>query len=249
MYRGKTIAVVIPALNEEKSIGAVIRSLPSFVDTIVVGDNNSTDNTAQEARKNGAIVMAESRKGYGSACLGALAFLKENPPAIVIFTDADGSDDPAQTEELILPLLNGTSCLSIASRSTGTTEKGALTPTQRFGNWLATSLIRLFWSARFTDLGPYRAITWQALNDLQMSDPDFGWTVEMQIKAARMGLRVSEIPANYRKRQHGESKVGGSLRGSILAAGKILWWIFREKLRDLEPAEIYAAKTKDNIQP
>ncbi len=249
MYRGLTIAVVIPALNEEKSIGAVIRSLPSFVDTIVVGDNGSTDNTAKEARTNGAIVRTETRKGYGSACLTALAFLKGNPPAIVIFTDADGSDDPAQTEELILPLAHGTSCLTIASRSTGVTEKGALTATQRFGNWLATRLIRLFWSARFTDLGPHRAITWQALDDLQMSDPDFGWTVEMQIKAARRGLKVSEIPANYRKRQHGESKVGGSLRGSILAAGKILWWIFREKLRDLVPAKPSATPTKNRARP
>ncbi len=238
MYKGQTIAVVIPALNEAMSIGAVIRSLPSFVDTIVVADNNSTDNTVKEARNNGAIVMTERRKGYGSACLTALTFLKENPPDIVIFTDADGSDDPAQTEELILPLSNGTSSLTIASRSTGNTEEGALTSTQRFGNWLATRLIHLFWSARFTDLGPHRAITWQALNDLKMSDPDFGWTVEMQIKAARLRMKVSEIPANYRKRQHGKSKVAGSLRGSILAAGKILWWIFREKLRDLVPAKL-----------
>jgi glycosyltransferase involved in cell wall biosynthesis len=249
MYRGQSIAVVIPALNEEKSIGAVIRALPSFVDTIVVGDNGSTDNTAREARDNGALVVTARRKGYGSACLAALAFLKTNPPAIVIFTDADGSDDPAQTEALILPLANGTSCLTIASRSTGNTERGALTPTQRFGNWLATRLIRLFWSARFTDLGPHRAITWQALNALQMSDPDFGWTVEMQIKAARMGLKVGEIPANYRKRQHGESKVAGSLRGSILAAGKILWWIFREKLRDLVPEEISSPQTRKTTQP
>jgi glycosyltransferase involved in cell wall biosynthesis len=237
MYEGKTIAVVIPALNEEKNIGPVIRSLPSFVDFIVVGDNNSTDNTAREAENSGAIVVCEPRRGYGSACLAALSFLKTNPPAIVVFTDADGSDDPAQMEVLIRPLLRGDSHLSVASRAMGKAEKGALTPAQRFGNWMATRLIRLFWLARFTDLGPYRAITWQALDDLRMSDPDFGWTVEMQIKAARLELKVSEIPANYRKRRQGTSKVGGSLRGSILAGGKILWWIFREKLRDLAPAK------------
>lgn len=240
MYKGKTIAVVIPALNEGKNIGPLIRSLPSFVDTIVVGDNNSTDNTAQEARDYGAIVMHETRRGYGSACLAGLSFLKKDPPAIVIFTDADGSDDPAQMQELIRPLLRRDSQITIASRATGTAEKGALSPAQRFGNWLATRLIRLFWSARFTDLGPYRAITWTALEYLEMSDPDFGWTVEMQIKAARLDLKVAEIPANYRKRKQGESKVGGSLRGSILAGNKILWWIFREKLRDLAPAKNYA---------
>lgn len=240
MYEGKTIAVVIPALNEEKSIGPVIRSQPSFVDCIVVGDNNSTDNTAREARNNGAVVMCAPRRGYGSACLAALSFLKENPPAIVVFTDADGSDDPAQMQELIRPLLCGDSQLTIASRATGSAEKGALSPAQRFGNWLATRLIRLFWSVRFTDLGPYRAITWPALEDLEMSDPDFGWTVEMQIKAARLDLKVAEIPANYRKRKQGQSKVGGSLRGTILAGGKILGWIFRAKLRDFAPAQNYA---------
>ncbi|KAF0187926.1 MAG: family 2 glycosyl [Desulfobulbaceae bacterium] len=237
MYRGQTIAVVIPALNEENNIGPVIRSLPSFVDFIVVGDNGSTDNTAKEARNNGAIVICETRRGYGSACLAALSILKKNPPAIVVFTDADGSDDPSQMEELIRPLLLGKSDLTVASRATGIAEKGSLTSAQRFGNWLATRLIRLFWLARFTDLGPYRAITWQALDDLHMSDPDFGWTVEMQIKAARLGLKVSEIPANYRKRRLGKSKVGGSLCGSTLAGGKILWWIFWEKLRDLVPAK------------
>jgi len=237
MYRGQTIAVVIPALNEENNIGPVIRSLPSFVDFIVVGDNGSTDNTAKEARNNRAIVICETRRGYGSACLAALSILKKNPPAIVVFTDADGSDDPSQMEELIRPLLLGKSHLTVASRATGIAEKGALTSAQNFGNWLATRLIRLFWVARFTDLGPYRAITWQALEDLHMSDPDFGWTVEMQIKAARLGLKVSEIPANYRKRRLGKSKVGGSLCGSTLAGGKILWWIFREKLRDLVPAK------------
>lgn len=233
MVEGKTIAVVIPALNEEQTIGPVIRSLPTFVDFIVVGDNNSSDQTANEARNNGAIVVCEPKPGYGGACLAALSFLKTNPPAIVVFIDADGSDDPTQMAELIRPLLSGQSHLSVASRATGTTEKGAMTPAQRFGNWLATRLIHLFWSTRFTDLGPYRAITWRALEDLEMSDPDFGWTVEMQIKAARMGLKVSEVPANYRKRQRGRSKVSGTLRGSVLAGGKILWWIFREKLRDV----------------
>lgn len=233
MYKGKSIGVVIPALNEGENIGPLIRSLPSFVDIIVVGDNNSTDNTATEARANDAQVVCEKREGYGSACLAGLAFLKDNPPDIVVFTDADGSDDPGQMRELIEPLAEGAAQLCVASRVLGTAEKGALSPAQVFGNQLAPRLVNLFWSVSFSDLGPYRAITWQALSCLGMSDPDFGWTVEMQIKAARIGLRCTEIPANYRKRRKGKSKVGGSVRGCILAAGKILFWIFREKLRDI----------------
>jgi len=177
-------------------------------------------------------VVYEAKRGYGSACLAGLAFLRGTPPDIVVFTDADGSDDPGQFIDLILPLCNGPYQMTIASRATGNVEKGSLSFAQRFGNWLATRLIACFWAVRFTDLGPYRAVTWDALERMRMCDTDFGWTVEMQIKAARLGLNVLEIPANYRKRKKGRSKVGGSVQGSLLAGNKILWWIFREKLQD-----------------
>ncbi len=232
MYQNRKIAVIIPALNEAETIAQVVSSLPEFVDWIVVADNGSEDQTARKAKEAGATVVLAPRRGYGSACLKALEYLAPFPPDIVVFMDGDGSDDPSQLEDLLLPIVEGRYDLVLASRSLGNTEPGALTPLQRFGNWLASWLIELIWARKYTDLGPYRAISWQALKKLKMSDPDFGWTVEMQIKAARLGLRVKEIPANYRRRQGGQSKVSGTISGSFLAGKKILGWIIKEAVRD-----------------
>ena len=232
MYRGKRVAVVIPALNEAETIGQVVRSCPEFVDLVVVADNGSEDETARRAEEAGAKVVHAPRRGYGSACLAALDYLRQDPPEIVVFMDGDGSDDPSQMEELVRPVAEGRYDLVLASRSLGRAEPGALTPVQRFGNWLSTWLIDLIWAKKFTDLGPFRAISWEALERLEMSDPDFGWTVEMQIKAARLGLKAKEIPAHYRRRRGGKSKVSGTVSGSLLAGKKILAWILKEALRD-----------------
>ncbi|OCC14735.1 Glycosyltransferase [Dissulfuribacter thermophilus] len=232
MYQDKNIAVVIPALNEAETIGQVVRSLPEFVDQVVVADNGSQDQTAQEARRAGAVVVFARQRGYGSACLAAIEYLSLRRPDIIVFMDGDGSDDPEQMEDLLRPIVESRCDLVLASRTLGKVESGAMTPVQKFGNQMASWLIDLIWARKFTDLGPYRAISWSALKSLQMSDPDYGWTVEMQIKSARLGLRVKEIPANYRQRQGGQSKVSGTIMGSCLAGWKIISWIVKEALRD-----------------
>jgi len=232
MLEGKRIAAIIPALDEAENITQVISSLPRFLDRIIVVDNGSCDGTAKAARCAGAHVVREPRRGYGSACLAGIRTLEEDPPWCVVFLDGDGSDDPEQVLDLVLPVVRGRSDLVLASRSLGSVEPGALTPVQRFGNILAPALIRLVWGVTYTDLGPFRAVGWQALSLMEMSDPDFGWTVEMQIKAARFGLRVEEIPARYRRRRQGRSKVSGTVAGSIRAGMVILRWIFVEALRD-----------------
>lgn len=222
------VGVVIPALNEEASIGLVLGDLPwSRVDAVVVADNGSTDATAERARAAGAHVVHAARRGYGSACLAGIAAL---PPCdIVAFLDADYSDHPDELPTLLAPLLEGRAELVIGSRALGERERGALLPQQRFGNWLATRLMRLLWRAEVTDLGPFRAVTSEALRALEMSDPDFGWTVEMQVKALQRGLRVVEVPVSYRRRV-GVSKIAGTLSGTLRAGHKILttiarlWW-------------------------
>ncbi|MHC5040617.1 MAG: TIGR04282 family arsenosugar biosynthesis glycosyltransferase, partial [Planctomycetota bacterium] len=227
MRQGANIAAVIPALNEEASIAKVLGAIPPWVDDVVVVDNGSSDGTAEEAGKRGARVVAESRRGYGTACLKGIAALAD--PDVVVFLDADFSDDPSEMARVVDPILDGRAELVVGSRTRGKREAGALTPQARFGNALAVRLIRFFWRVRFTDLGPFRAVSFRALERLGMADPDFGWTVEMQIKAARTGLRILEVPVSYRRRV-GVSKISGTLRGVVGAGWKILSTIFREAL-------------------
>ena len=223
--------VIIPAYNEERAIGLVLRDIPrDWVREIVVANNGSTDGTASAAVAGGATVVDENRRGYGSACLRAMAYLRQKPeaeqPEIVVFLDGDYSDYPGDIPSLLQPVLEQGVDLVIGSRTLGLRERGSLTPQQRFGNWLATRLIRLLYGYRFSDLGPFRAIRWKSLLDLDMRDPDYGWTVEMQVKAAKKGLRCTEIPVRYRRRI-GQSKVSGTLRGTVLAGYKILTTIFK----------------------
>ena len=220
--------VVIPARDEQESIGQVVEGLPAtLVSRVIVVDNGSRDRTAEAARRAGATVIGEPRRGYGSACLAALGYLRSRPPDVVAFLDADLSEDPAQLGELLAPIAEGRADLVIGSRVLGEREPGSLTPVQEFGNRLATALLRVLFGARFTDLGPFRAVRWEALEDLGMRDRGYGWTVEMQARAARAGLRCVEVPVRHRVRKHGRSKVSGSLRG-VLGAGlkipaTILW--------------------------
>ncbi len=225
------IDVIIPAYNEEQSLPHVLHDIPKdWVREIVVCDNASTDNTAEVARAADATVLYEGRQGYGSACLKGIAYLAEKPvaeqPDIVVFLDADYSDHPEELPLLVQPILQKNVDLVIGSRALGNREAGAMQPQQIFGNWLATNLIRLLYNYHFTDLGPFRAIQFEQLLELNMQDPDFGWTVEMQVRAARMGMICTEVPVSYRRRI-GVSKVSGTIRGSILAGQKILWTIFK----------------------
>jgi len=220
--------VVIPALNEEASLPLVLAALPRpLVRRIVVADNGSRDGTAAVARLGGAEVVAAPRRGYGSACLAGLDYLRHHdPPAIVAFVDADFSDHPDELPRLVAPLLAGEADLVIGSRVLGAREPGALLPQARAGNLVACALIRLLYGHRYTDLGPFRAALWPALERLAMSDPDFGWTAEMQVKALRRGLRVAEVPVSYRRRV-GVSKITGTLAGTLRAGYKILWTVLR----------------------
>ncbi len=226
------IWVVIPAFNEAKSIALVLRDLPDLVDEVVVVDNRSTDGTADEAEKAGATVLFESQKGYGYACLKGIAYLaqKAKPKDIVVFLDGDYSDYPEELEQLIDPILKNEALFSLGTRVTPQLEKKALTPQQRFGNALATQLMKLFFGSRFTDLGPFRAIEWETLEGLKMSDKTYGWTVEMQLKVLKKNIPYAEIPVRYRPRI-GVSKVSGTLRGTLMAGYKILLWIFTYSLK------------------
>lgn len=222
------VDVVIPAYNEEASLPLVLAAIPEgLVRRVVVADNNSRDRTAAVATAGGAEVVAARLQGYGSACLAALEHLRlSGPPEIVVFLDADFSDHPEEMPRLLAPLLAGEAELVIGSRVLGRREKGALLPQARAGNLVACSLIRLFYGHRYSDLGPFRAITWQALEKLEMRDPNFGWTAEMQVKALRQRLRVAEVPVSYRKRI-GVSKITGTVAGSFKAGYKILLTVFR----------------------
>jgi glycosyltransferase involved in cell wall biosynthesis len=228
MRLNKSVAVVIPALNEEDAIGHVVRGIPAWVDKIIVADNGSTDKTAAIARDAGAIVVPEAEKGYGAACLTGIA--KAGPVDIIVFMDGDHSDFGEDMHQLVDPIATDTADFMLASRAIGDRETGSLTPQQLFGNWLATTLIRVIWRTRYTDLGPYRAIRRDALESLKMADRNYGWTVEMQIKATEAGLRFLEVPARYRRRI-GQSKVSGTISGSIKAGYKILSIIGRQGLR------------------
>jgi glycosyltransferase involved in cell wall biosynthesis len=218
------ITVIIPALNEEGAIGGVLRSLPEWVDEVIVVDNGSTDKTAENAKAVGANVVHESQRGYGAACLRGIANARRD--SLLVFMDADASDDPRDMAKLVDPVASGKADLSIGSRSMGKAEPGALTPQARFGNWLACTLMWMRWGARFTDLGPFRAIRHSTLQRLAMVDRGYGWTVEMQIKALKHGLRCVEVPVHYRKRV-GRSKISGTVKGVIGAGSKILYTIGR----------------------
>lgn len=220
-----TVAVIIPALNEAEALPSVLSAIPSWVAHTIVADNGSTDGTGDVARRLGAQVVVEPRRGYGSACLRALAALP--PVDIVVFLDGDASDDVTEMAMIVAPVAAREADFVLGSRVLGDRETGALTPQQVFGNWLACTLIRLIWKHRFTDLGPFRAIRFDALQRLRMADPDYGWTVEMQVRAAQCGLVCKEVPVRYRRRI-GRSKVSGTIRGVIGAGTKILFVIFRE---------------------
>jgi glycosyltransferase involved in cell wall biosynthesis len=225
------IAFIIPALNEEAALPPMLDGLRAALDAavcadadIVVVDNGSRDATASVAREHGARVVSEPRRGYGQACLAGIAALSRDTQ-IVGFLDADGSDDPEDLVRLLTPVREGEADMVLGSRTAAAKPSGAFTPQQAFGNWLATELMRLFFGARYTDLGPFRMIRREALDRLQMRDTNFGWTIEMQIKAHHLGLKVVEIPVNYRKRIAGESKISGNFVGTVRAGWKILWTI------------------------
>jgi len=222
------IKVIIPARNEQDSIGKVITEIPDLVSEVIVVDNASGDKTAEVAKAAGATVLTEMRKGYGSACLKGIQYLKGLTETIdiVVFMDADYSDYPEETALVVDPIIAYSYDLVIGSRVLGQREKGSMTYPQVFGNQLATSLLRWLYGVQFTDLGPFRAIKFDKLKQIEMRDTNFGWTVEMQLKAAKKGLRCTEVPVRYRKRI-GVSKVSGTVKGTFMAGYKILYTIFR----------------------
>lgn len=220
------VVVIIPAFNEERSIAKVIKDIPNLVSHVIVGNNGSTDNTREEAENAGAIVIDEIRKGYGWACLAAIEESRKFSPDILVFLDGDYSDYPQEIPQVIAPILKDHMDMVIGSRVLGEREKGSLTPQQVFGNWLATRLIRLFYRAKFTDLGPFRAIKMESYEQLNMSDKTYGWTIEMQIKASKKKMKFCEVPVNYKKRI-GVSKVSGTVKGTVLAGIKIIFAVFK----------------------
>jgi glycosyltransferase involved in cell wall biosynthesis len=225
------VCAVIPALDEEASIGLVLRDLPrAVVSEVIVVDNGSRDATAARAIEAGATVVHEPRRGYGAACLAGIARLPADCD-VVVFLDADYSDHPEEVVALLEPIRRGEADLVIGSRMLGHAERGALLPQARYGNRLACVLMRLFFGHRYTDLGPFRAITKPALDRIGMVDTNFGWTVEMQVKALQHRLRVVDVPVSYRRRK-GVSKITGTVSGTVKAGAKILWTIFRYGIRE-----------------
>ena len=221
--------IIIPVLNEEASIGLVIDSIPkTIVRNIIVVDNGSTDGSQNVASKHGAIVLSENERGYGAACLKGISYINELPskPDIVAFIDGDHSDHAEELPSLLFPIVENEHDLVIGSRALGKSESGSLTPQQIFGNRLATRLLKLFYGVTYSDLGPFRAIGYKKLTSLGMRDRNYGWTVEMQLKAAKQKLKTSEVPVSYRKRI-GKSKVSGTFKGSVMAGYKIIFTIFK----------------------
>lgn len=230
--------IIIPALNEQDAIGDVVAGVRFQVDRVIVVDNGSTDQTAERAAQAGAEVVYVAEPGYGRACLAGVAAASDCD--LLIFVDGDGADDPADLPDLIAPILRGEADLVIGSRALGRTEIGALTLPQRWGNALATCLMRWFWNGPFTDLGPFRAIRRTSYQRLAMQAPTFGWTVEMQVRALKQNLRCTEVPVAYRRRI-GVSKISGTVKGVILAGAYILGTIFREAFK---PASTVEARQK-----
>ena len=222
------IKVIIPAFNEADSIAKVIEEIPSIVSEIIVVSNNSTDKTEEIAAKAGATVLSETRMGYGYACLKGLDYVakQSKTPNIIVFIDGDYSDYPEELTKLVQPIIDDDVDFVIGARTKELREAGSMTPQQIFGNWLATFLMKIIFNARFTDLGPFRAIKYDKLVQLQMEDKTYGWTVEMQLKALKHKLRYTEVPVRYKKRI-GVSKVSGTVKGTIFAGIKILGWIFK----------------------
>jgi len=223
------IKVIIPAFNEENAVGKVIRDIPKdHVSEVIVVNNASTDQTETAAKALGATVLNESQKGYGNACLKGINYLAnhETKPDVVVFLDADYSDHPEELPKLVEPIMAGTHDMVIGSRALGERQRGSMTVPQVFGNWLATTLLKLLYGAKFTDLGPFRAIRYSSLIQLNMRDKTYGWTVEMQLKAIKNHLRYTEVPVKYRVRT-GKSKISGTIKGTIMAGYKILWTIFK----------------------
>ena len=223
------IRVIIPAFNEENAVGKVIQEIPSLVEEIIVVNNNSNDNTKVVAASQGATVLDEPIQGYGRACLKGMNYVSNlnSPTDIIVFLDADYSDFPEELTKVVEPIISENADLVIGSRSTGERARKSMTPQQIFGNWLATFLIKIIYRVEFTDLGPFRAIKWKKLQELKMQDKTYGWTVEMQVKAAKKKFKIKEVPVNYKVRI-GKSKVSGTLKGTVLAGYKILTTIFKE---------------------
>lgn len=222
------IKVIIPAYNEEKAIAKVIAEIPSMVDEILVISNNSTDNTEEVAKNAGATVLSENRKGYGFACLKGMEYISklEVKPDIIVFLDGDYSDYPQELTKLIEPIINQNIDFVIGARVANLRESGSMTPQQVFGNWLATFLMKVFFGAKFTDLGPFRAIKYDKLLQLQMEDKTYGWTIEMQLKVLKQKMTYVEIPVRYKNRI-GVSKVSGTVKGTVMAGIKIIGWIVK----------------------
>lgn len=229
MIRNPIIVVIIPAYNEENSIAKVISDIPKgLVHEVIVVNNNSNDETEVNARAAGATVLREGRPGYGRACLKGIEYIKQLQPSpdIVVFIDADYSDRPEEMSMLVQPIINEGMDMVIGSRALGKKEKGSMTIQQVFGNWLATRLLKVIYDVRYTDLGPFRAIRYDKLIEINMQDTTYGWTVEMQLKAAKLKMKVIEVPVSYRKRI-GFSKISGTVKGTMMAGYKIITTIFK----------------------
>ena len=222
------IKVIIPAYNEQDSIAHVINDIPKIVDEVIVISNNSTDKTELNAKNAGATVLTETKKGYGYACLKGLDYIskQKTKPDIIVFLDGDYSDYPEQLREIVDPIINKDIDFVVGARVEKLRENGSMTPQQVFGNWLSTFLMKLFFGAKFSDLGPFRAIKYDKLLALEMEDKTYGWTVEMQLKVLKQKMTYKEIPVKYRNRI-GVSKVSGTVKGTIFAGIKILSWIFK----------------------
>lgn len=224
----KRIKVIIPAYNEERSIAKVIYEIPDVVEEIIVVSNNSNDATIENAIEAGATVLSENRAGYGNACLKGIDYISQQKvkPDIIVFMDGDYSDYPAELIKLTAPIIENDIDFVIGARVQALREKGSMAPQQVFGNWLAAFLMKILFASEFTDLGPFRAIKYGKLLELQMIDKTYGWTVEMQLKALKQGLSYIEVPVGYRKRI-GISKVSGTVRGTVMAGIKIIGWIIK----------------------
>ncbi|MCB0468867.1 MAG: glycosyltransferase family 2 protein [Aequorivita sp.] len=222
------IKVIIPAFNEEASIGKVIAEIPNIVSEIIVVNNNSTDNTSENAKKAGATVLFQPKTGYGNACLKGMEYISEEDikPEIIVFLDGDYSDYPSELTKIVAPILERDIDFVVGARVKALREAGSMTFPQRFGNALATKLMKIFFNSKFTDLGPFRAIKYEKLRALNMEDKTYGWTVEMQLKVLKKKFTYAEVPVKYKNRI-GTSKVSGTVKGAIFAGIKILSWIFK----------------------